>query len=85
MRCRCSLRRLCAAQASSHSFSHAVKPRRDDYKMRARTVEPVFGQLKTCQKLSMMSRRGLAACESEWLLACTAHNLRKLHRHRLQG
>jgi hypothetical protein len=48
-------------------------------------VEPVFGQLKTCQKLTAMSRRGLAACEREWLLACTAHNLRKLHRHRIQG
>ena len=57
----------------------------EDYKLRARTVEPVFGQLKTCQKLTMMSRRGLAACESEWLLACTAHNLRKLHRHRVGG
>jgi transposase len=34
------------------------------YKMRARTVEPVFGQLKTCQKLTMMSRRGLAACKA---------------------
>jgi hypothetical protein len=58
---------------------------RDDYKLRARTVEPVFGQLKTCQKLTMMSRRGLAACENEWLLACAAHNLRKLHRHRAGG
>jgi transposase len=58
---------------------------REDYKLRARTVEPVFGQLKTCQKFSAMSRRGLTACESEWLLACTAHNLRKLHRYRLQG
>jgi hypothetical protein len=57
----------------------------EDYKLRARTVEPVFGQLKTCQKLTVMSRRGLAACESEWLLACTAHNLRKLHRHRVEG
>src|SRR4029077_18449202 len=55
------------------------------YKLRARTVEPVFGQLKTCQKLTMMSRRGLAACENEWLLACAAHNLRKLHRHRMQS
>ena len=53
--------------------------------MRARTVEPVFGQLKTCQKLTMMSRRGFTACESEWLLAATAHNLRKLYRHRLTG
>ncbi len=32
-----------------------------------------------------MSRRGLIACESEWLLACTADNLRKLHRHRVEG
>jgi Transposase DDE domain len=58
---------------------------REDYKLRARTVEPVFGQLKARQKLTMMSRRGFTACESEWLLACTAHNLRKLHRHRAEG
>jgi Transposase DDE domain len=57
----------------------------EDCKLRARTVEPVFGQLKTCQELTVMSRRGLAACESEWLLACTARNLRKLHRHRVEG
>jgi hypothetical protein len=43
----------------------SIPPGRDDYRMRARTVEPVFGQLKTCQKLTMMSRRGLAACENE--------------------
>jgi hypothetical protein len=36
-----------------------------DCKLRSRTAEPVFGQLKTCQDLTMMSRRGLAACESE--------------------
>jgi hypothetical protein len=58
---------------------------REDYKLRARTVEPVFGQLKACQKLTMMSRRGFTACESEWLIAATAHNLRKLHRYRLTG
>ena len=72
--------------ATARAIRRLRHPRgREDYKMRAPTVEPVFGQLKTCQKLAMMSRRGLAACESEWLLACTAHNLRKLHRHRLQG
>jgi hypothetical protein len=58
---------------------------RADYKLRAQTVEPVFGQIKTCQKLTMMSRRGLDACHSEWLLAATAHNLRKLHTHRLSA
>jgi len=72
--------------ATTRAIRRMRHPRgRDDYKLRARTVEPVFGQLKACQKMTMMSRRGLAACESEWLLACAAHNLRKLHRHRLQG
>jgi transposase len=54
---------------------------RADYKLRAQTIEPVFGQIKTCMKMTTMSRRGLAACHSEWLLAATAHNLRKLHTH----
>ena len=72
--------------ATARAIRRLRHPRgRKDYKLRARTVEPVFGQLKTCQRLPVMSRRGLAACESEWLLACTAHNVRKLHRHRLQG
>jgi len=71
--------------ATARAIRRMRHPRgREDYKLRARTVEPVFGQLKTCQRLSMMSRRGLAACESEWLLACTARNLRKLHRHRIE-
>jgi hypothetical protein len=72
--------------ATARARRRLLHPRgRDDYKLRAQTVEPVFGQLKTCQKLTMMSRRGLAACENEWLLACAAHNLRKLHRHRAEG
>jgi transposase len=72
--------------ATARAVRRLRHPRgREDYKMRARTVEPVFGQLKTCQELTTMSRRGHTACESEWLLACAAHNLRKLHRHRLEG
>lgn len=55
---------------------------RADYKMRKQTVEPTFGQLKTCQKMTRFNRRGLPACHTEWLLACAAHNLIKLHRHR---
>jgi hypothetical protein len=50
-----------------------------DYKQRGQTVEPVFGQVKTCQKMTGMSRRGFNACSSEWLLVATAHNLPKLH------
>lgn len=55
---------------------------RADYRQRGRTVEPVFGQIKTCLGLTRFSRRGLSACQSEWSLTCAAHNLRKLHRHR---
>ena len=78
--------RLQEYPATARAIRRMRHPRgREDYKLRARTAEPVFGQLKSCQKLTTMSRPGLAACESEWLLACTAHNLRKLHRHRIGG
>jgi len=53
---------------------------RRHYAQRGRTVEPVFGQIKTVQGFRQFSRRGHAACQSEWLLVCTAHNLRKLHK-----
>lgn len=52
------------------------------YAERSRTVEPVFGQLKEAQSFRRFRRRGLDAVHAEWLLACTAHNLRKLHRNR---
>lgn len=55
---------------------------RADYRQRGRTVEPVFGQLKTRQNMTRFSRRGLAAVTSEWHLAAAAHNLLKLNAHR---
>ena len=55
---------------------------RQQYELRGRTVEPVFGQIKNQQRARQFSRRGLRACQTEWALICTAHNLRKLHRHR---
>lgn len=55
---------------------------RADYRHRGRTVEPVFGQLKTRQSITRFSRRGLAAVTSEWHLAAAAHNLLKLNAHR---
>jgi transposase len=55
---------------------------RADYKMRKQTVEPTIGQLKNRQQMTRFSRRGLDACTCEWLLACAAHNLTKLHRQR---
>ena len=50
------------------------------YKLRKQTVEPVFGQIKEARGLRRFLRRGLAAVESEWTMACTVHNLLKLQK-----
>jgi Transposase DDE domain len=51
-----------------------------DYAQRSRTIEPVFGQLKTIQGGGRFMRRGLGACAAEWKLLCGTHNLLKLWR-----
>jgi len=51
------------------------------YKQRGRTVEPVFGQIKTIQDLTRFARRGVQAARSEWLFSCAVHNLRKYINH----
>jgi len=54
-----------------------------EYALRGRTVEPVFGQIKDRQGLRQFLRRGLDNVTTEWSLACTVHNIRKLHAHRI--
>ena len=56
---------------------------RDEYALRGRTVEPVFGQIKDRQGLRQFLRRGLDNVRTEWSLACTVHNIRKIHIQRL--
>ena len=51
------------------------------YAQRSRTIEPVFGQVKTVQGGGRFMRRGLRACQAEWKLLCGTHNLLKLWRH----
>lgn len=55
------------------------------YSKRKTTVEPVFGNLKANLGFRRFSRRGLEAVRSEWHLICAAHNLLKLHRHKLRA
>jgi transposase len=55
------------------------------YRMRAQTVEPVFGQIKDPRGIRRFIRRGLAACQSEWRLISATHNLLKLFRHGQAG
>jgi len=50
------------------------------YKKRGRTVEPVFGQIKSARGCDRFLRRGKAACDGEWTLLCATHNLLKLWR-----
>jgi Transposase DDE domain len=50
------------------------------YAQRSRTIEPVFGQVKTVQGGGRFMRRGLRACQAEWKLLCGTHNLLKLWR-----
>jgi Transposase DDE domain len=51
------------------------------YRRRAGIVEPVFGHIKEVLGVRRFSRRGRVACEREWALVCTAHNLLKWWRH----
>ena len=53
---------------------------RELYKLRAQTVEPVFGQIKDARGIDKFMRRGIEACRSEWSLICATHNLLKLWR-----
>lgn len=49
------------------------------YQKRERSVEPTFGQIKEARGFRQFHLRGLEKVRGEWLLACTAHNLLKLH------
>jgi transposase len=50
------------------------------YAKRKSTVEPVFGQIKSCRGYRQVSFRGLLKSRCEWLLVCATHNLLKLWR-----
>jgi len=51
---------------------------RSCYAIRSKTVEPVFGQMKSCRGLTTLRLRGKDGAKLEWSLWCSTHNLRKL-------
>jgi transposase len=55
-----------------------TKPGRAVYARRKAIVEPVFGQIDTCQGGKALLLRGIEAAEAEWHLLVACHNLRKL-------
>lgn len=49
------------------------------YRRRQVMVEPVFARTKHHRGITRLLRRGLAACQAEWTLIATGHNLLKLY------
>lgn len=52
------------------------------YRLRACTVEPVFGIIKAVMGFRQFLLRGLKKVSGEWNLVCLAYNLKRLHRLR---
>ena len=55
-----------------------TKKGRAGYARRKAIVEPVFGQIDTCQGGKRLLLRGIARAEAEWAFIAACHNLRKL-------
>lgn len=53
---------------------------RATYARRKSTVEPVFGQIRSCRGFHHFSFRGVVKNRCEWLLVCLTHNVLKLFR-----
>jgi len=58
-----------------------TKPGRAAYARRKAIVEPVFGQIMTCQNGRELLLRGERGARGEWRLLAACHNLRKIFRH----
>ena len=64
----------------SMQMSHKLKTEigRAIYRLRKMTVEPVFGIIKEIMGFRRFSFRGEVAINGEWLLVCSAFNLKRL-------
>ncbi|MBT2607186.1 IS1182 family transposase [Streptomyces sp. ISL-87] len=58
-----------------------TKPGKAAYRRRKAIVEPVFGQIMTCQNGRRLMLRGEDGARGEWRLLAACHNFRKIFRH----
>jgi transposase len=58
-----------------------TKKGRKTYKIRGKTVEPIFGQIKTALGIDRFLLRGIEKAKGEWNLITMASNLLKLKRY----
>jgi transposase len=76
-------RRLAPKQGEEARRIEAILARPEGqalYRRRQQIVEPVFAHTKVIRRSDRFLRRGLAACQAEWKLIATTHNLLKLWR-----
>ena len=64
-----------------HNMRFNSHERRKASRLRGAVVEPVFGIIKNIHRLRMFMTRGLESVETEWTIASTAYNVRKLINH----
>jgi transposase len=71
-----------ARSTAAHDMNALLRTKRghDAYARRKATVEPVFGQIRSCRGYRQVSFRGRFKNSCEWLLVCATHNLLKLWR-----
>jgi hypothetical protein len=57
-----------------------LRENKERYRMREKTVEPTFGQIKEGRGLRQFLLRGMAKVRALWRLDCAVHNVLKLWR-----
>jgi transposase len=67
-------------RAMERRLRHPANRRR--YRKRQALVEPVIAHTKIGRRFGRFQLRGLAGAQLEWSIACTAHNLARLAKHR---
>jgi transposase len=76
-----SIKRLPFEDDVDHQRALLAKPElRNLYELRKEIVEHIFGCIKGNDGFRRFTVRGLAKVLAQWALACTAFNLRKLHK-----
>jgi hypothetical protein len=58
-----------------------TKPGKATYRRRKAIVEPIFGQIVTCQNGRRLLLRGETGARGEWRLLAACHNLLKIFRY----
>lgn len=79
---RTTARKLSARQGPEARRIEALLATREGaslYRQRQHIIETVFARTKALRGITRFHRRGQSACQAEWKLIATGHNLLKLH------